>query len=141
MEKIMSIKDRYDFEEFEEIPKRESDIPKATITKAGNISFNKKFRDEYWEELEGGHAVFRFDRKNRVIGIKTVMSTVHNSYPIREVNDGKGLIISARSFLKHFEIDFAKSLSYKVDVDRFHDESGPLIIIDLKQGEGLSKED
>jgi hypothetical protein len=133
-ESVMDTKDRLDFEEYEETPKREGDVPKATITKAGNIAFNKKFRDEHWEDLQGDFIVFRYDRKNRVIGLKAVLSPLHNSYPIREVNDGKGLVISARAFLKHYEIDFKKSRSYAVQVDRFHEDSGPLIILDLKQG-------
>lgn len=126
------------FEVFEETPRRSGDKPRATLSKSGNIIFNKKFRDAFWENLEGFQVVFKYDRTNQIIGLQTTCNTLHNSYPIREISDGKGLAISARAFLKHYEIPFEKSRSYDV-VYSEGDDGMPFILIELKTKQSLLK--
>ena len=128
----MNPKKQFKFNVFEDKSSRPGDVPRATISKSGNINFNKKFREENWPNLEGYYVIFQYDRENQVIGLQIVMDPAHNSYPIRELPDGNGLVVSARAFLKHNSIPFRKSTSYKIELYR-EDDGYPFFIIDLTQ--------
>ena len=122
----------YVFEEFTEKDKRGSNILAATITKAGNINFNKAFRVKYGDDLLLEQAVFLYDRENRVICLKLVGVVQDNSYSLRELPNSKGLTISARAFLNHFGIPFEKeTLTYETEFNIGRDV--PKIFIYLKK--------
>ena len=120
------------FEEFKEKDKRGSNIPAATIPKAGNINFNKAFRVKYGDDFSSEQAVFLYDREKRVICLKAVGVIKNNSYKLRELPNSKGLTISARAFLNHFGIPFEKeTLTYEIEVNLKRDL--PKIFIYLKK--------
>lgn len=131
----MSEKENYKFEVFEEAPRHRNDAQLATITRAGNIYLNKRFRDIHWEEIRLDYVVFGYDRENCAIRLQIVGDPAPNSYPIREMPSGKGLVVSARAFLNHYGIPFKESSSYEVQYFPPLEvgEYGPHIIIDLKK--------
>lgn len=131
----MITKKDFTFEIFEESPRRRSDSELATITAAGNIYLNKKFRDAHWDDIRLDYVIFGYDRENAVICLQIVAEPESNSYPIREMADGKGLAVSARAFLNHYGIPFKKSNSYGIQYFQEYDEGekGPYILIDLKK--------
>jgi hypothetical protein len=128
----MTQKTKFNFRPFEESSRRAGSTPRATITKYGNINFNNRFKEEYWITIEGGHVIFHYDSDSRVIGLQVVANPVYNSYPIRELESGKGLVITARAFLKHSGIPFDKSRSYDIKLYDTRD-SLPFFYIDLRQ--------
>lgn len=131
----MSKKEDYRFEVFEETPKRKNDLEIATLTSAGNIYLNKRFRDLHWSDIQLDYVIFGYDREDSVIRLQTVVDPLPNSYPIREMPNGKGLTVSARAFLNHFGIPFKESRSYEIQYFPADDErqTGPYILINLKK--------
>ncbi len=109
----MNEKKGYRFEDFEEAPRHRNDVQLATITKAGNIYLNKRFRDVHWEEIQLDQVIFGYDRENCAIRLQMVGDPAPNSYPIREMPSGKGLVVSARAFLNHYGIPYRESSSYE----------------------------
>ena len=128
----MAAEKKFNFKPFEEPTKRAGSSPKATIAKSGNINFNRKFQDEYWPRLKGRHVIFHYDPDTRVIGLQVVADPTHNSYPIRALEGGKDLVVTARAFLKHYGIPFGKSTSYDIKLYDTRD-SLPFFYIDLKR--------
>ena len=128
----MTTKRRFNFLPFEESSKRLGLSPKATITKYGNINLNRKFMDEYWPVIKGRQIVFHHDPDNRVIGLQVVAKPTPSSYPVRDLGGGRGLVVTARAFLKHSDIPYAKSTSYDIKLYDTRD-SLPFFYIDLKQ--------
>jgi hypothetical protein len=128
----MTQKSKFNFTPFEESSRRAGSSPRATISKYGNINFNSKFKDENWTTIKGRHVIFHYDPDSRVIGLQVVANPTHNSYPIRELEAGKGLVVTARAFLKHSGIPFNKSMSYDIKLYETRD-SLPFFYIDLKQ--------
>jgi hypothetical protein len=128
----MSPARKFNFRPFEESSKRAGSSPRATITKYGNINLNNKFKDENWTMIKGCHVIFHYDPESRVIGLQVVANPAHNSYPIRELEAGKGLVVTARAFLKHSGIPFTKSSSYDIKLYDTRD-SLPFFYVDLRQ--------
>jgi hypothetical protein len=128
----MNSEKKFNFMVFAEPSKRAGSSPRATISKSGNINFNRRFKDDNWPMLKGRHVIFQYDPSSRVIGLQVVAEPAHNSYPIRELELGKGLVVTARAFLKHSGIPFDKSTSYDIKLYDTRD-SLPFFYIDLKR--------
>lgn len=123
---------KFNFRPFEDSSKRKGNSPRATIAKSGNINFNRKFQEENWPKLKGRYIIFHYDLDTQVIGLQVVASPMRNSYPIRGLEGGKDLVVTARAFLKHSKIPFNKSTSYDIKLYDTRD-SLPFFYIDLRQ--------
>jgi len=125
---------RYKFREFKDVGRRQVDIPKITITRAGRINFNKKFYEENWRYIDGDYVIFHYDPENTVIGLEFVIEFRSNTYPVRELPSGNGATVSAKAFLKHNEIPFDKTRSYKIERYELEDKNKlQFFVVDLKQ--------
>ncbi len=130
---------KLDFEQFKLGSKSKAEFPRATINKAGNISFNKRFMDEYFKKkIEGWHVVFHYDINEKIIGLQVVSNPNTFSNPLRMLEKKKGMVVSARAFLKHFKIAYDEPRSYEIELYKKVD-SLPFFIIDLKKGDRLKK--
>jgi hypothetical protein len=118
------------FETFQESPRPPGNTPKVTISKSGAFVFNKKFRDKYWKQLKDGLVVLQYDSKGNIIRLKECPAPEYNAYRIRDLD--RGLIISGKAFLQHFEIPHERSRSYEPEVE-YDERYGCLIYIDLKK--------
>jgi hypothetical protein len=127
----MTSKRKFNFEPFEERSRRTGSVPRATIATSGNINLNSRFQQEYGPTIKGCHIVFHYDTANKVIGLQVVAAPAPNSYPIRELERGKGMVVTARAFLKNFNIPYDKSSSYDIKLHETPD-SLPFFYIDLR---------
>jgi hypothetical protein len=125
-----------DFELFKNASRSKADFPRATISKLGNINFNKKFLVEYFSEKpEGWHMVFHYNKNSNVIGLQAVSAPTTISNPIRVLENQKGMSVSARAFLDHYGIKYSeKSRSYRIELYKKAD-SPLFFIIDLNESE------
>ncbi len=125
---------KYEFETFDAGPRIAGRSPQVTISKFGNLVFNRAFKDAYWSELEGRFVIFQYDAKNEVIGLRIISERTPNSRPVRVLQGGKGLTISARAFLKHYKVHYEKeSRSYPIETHRPDGQVGAFFIINLKK--------
>jgi hypothetical protein len=132
----MAFSTKFEFETFVSGPRRAGCSPRVTLAKTGNLNFNRAFKDAYGKDLESRHIIFRYDSKNEVIGLRIVLERTPHSRPIRVLQGGKGLTVSARAFLKHFGIPYeGGSRSYPIEPYKPDDEAQAIafFIISLRE--------
>jgi hypothetical protein len=138
----MTIAKQSKFEEFKKPSRSKAAFPRATINTVGNINFNKKFLQKYFldkdkniENAKKWHMIFYYDKENMMIGLRVVSAPTPYSNPIRVLEKGKGMSVSARAFLNEYNIQYAKKTkSYHIEkYDKA--DSALFFIIDLKKSE------
>ncbi|MHB8466743.1 MAG: hypothetical protein ACYDH6_19230 [Acidimicrobiales bacterium] len=91
--------------------------PWVTIQKAGGISFN----NAAFEALGEPKAIeLLFNRKQRILGVRSVDSSVPHAYKVQAPGGGKrdkGFIISGRSFMAFYGIEQDEARRRKATVD------------------------
>ena len=117
------------FEKFTQRKFKSFAIPMATITKDSVINFNVMAMEKYVKEFI--YAVFYYDRKDRLVGIKFSHKDAPEAYKIRKDREGRLASISAMSFLRYYNIKPTQTLSYQIKWN----EQDEMLIIDLKQHE------
>jgi len=115
------------FEKFTKRKYKSFDNPKATITKDNIINFNSAAMRKYIKDYT--YAIFYFDKKNKLIGIELTNQDTQEAYKIRKDRNGKLGSVSAISFLKYYEIQSEKTLTYSIEWN----EQDKMLIIDLKE--------
>jgi len=100
-------------------------IPKASIWGRGQIGFNKsavlKFQINMYNYL-----VLFYDPDSKRIGIKLTNKEEEGAIKITKKLASGGALVSAKSFIFHYDINASKTRNYDLEVDR---DSG-LIVID-----------
>ena len=100
--------------------------PQVTIQRVGALGYNAAAV----HALGDPEAIqLMYDRTHRVIGIKKVELDAPGSYAIRPVSPGaKGRVLSAKTFLIHFEIPFDVPLRYDAEM------VDGILVVDLNKG-------
>lgn len=103
--------------------------PKASIWSKGQISFNqgavRRYKIDQYE-----YAVLFFDPETSRIGIK--LTNDENEEGVQKIGKRKsGVMISAKSFLEHYAVDFSETRKYTLQKS---DEEDFLLIV-LKEQE------
>lgn len=129
-----------DFEKFTQRKFKSFAIPMATITKDSIINFNAMAMEKHVKKFI--YAVFYYDRKDKLIGIKFSRKDAPEAYKIRKDREGRLGSVSAMSFLRYYNIKPTQTLSYHAEWN----EQDEMLIIDLKehqksQDEKLDDED
>jgi len=115
------------FEKFTQ-KKFKSDItPLATITKDKLINFNVAAMNSIVKDLL--YAVFYYDRKNSLIGIKFTNKISPEAYKIKKYRQNKLGNISAIAFMRYYNIEHPKTLTYTMEWNAEEEMN----IIDLKE--------
>ena len=98
-----------------------ADMKETTVTllKSGSLNINASTYKTYF--MDDGNVCyefveFGFDRENNTVGIRPLKDKVAGAYAIRQTTSGA--TVSAKAFLKHFEIEHEKSRSYVVEWDK-----------------------
>ena len=99
-----------------------ADMKETTVTllKSGSLNINAATYKAYFfdekRNLDNGFVKFGFDRDSNTIGIRPLKDKVAGAYAIRDTKSGA--TVSAKAFLKHFEIEHEESRSYVVEWDQ-----------------------
>jgi len=102
--------------------------PTVTILKSGGFFFNNSCYDKYLSKANFINLLF--DKEENRIGLHLSDKKENYSYPIRHSDKRAGFGISAKSFLKFFEIEYeAKSVTYNASWD----ESSKILEVDLNK--------
>lgn len=124
-----------DFEKFTQRKYKSFDTPMATVTKDCIINFNAVAMEKHVKKFS--HAVFYYDRKDKLVGIKFSNKDAPEAYKIRKDREGRLGSVTAMSFLKYYEINPTQTLSYHVEWN----DQDKMLIIDLKEHTKKKEED
>ncbi|PJA29779.1 MAG: hypothetical protein CO189_01450 [candidate division Zixibacteria bacterium CG_4_9_14_3_um_filter_46_8] len=113
------------FELFDKIGKTFS--AKISIRSNGNIGFSKGAINKY-NLAEKAHCRLYYDQERNLVGFKFVKDE-EKDITTRLIRRGADMIISARSFLTYYGIDFEQTKAYIAQKD----EENDLIFIDLNK--------
>ncbi len=116
-----------DFEKFTHRKSKSFGKPTVAITKNGSFNINSIAMLKYVGYNE--YAVFYYDKKNYLIGIKFVANENPEAYKIRKARKGKLGYITGIAFLKYYEISYEKTQTYQIEWN----EQQEMLIIDLKE--------
>src|SRR5262245_29502079 len=134
-------KNEYQFETFTRNTRRSSVQPMVSIQKRGTMSLNAAA----YSVLKGENRVttkhprrksdtdifveLMYDRGNRIIALRYVTPDNPNSYAVRKQPNSNSYLVSAKGFLKHYEIRPGKGTRYTA---RMH---GPdVLMFSLEKG-------
>lgn len=109
---------RYNFERFGERLRGEKGNPTVSLSKHGNMVFNKDFVGTFVNDKP--HVSFFFDRIHRVIGIKFINKKEPSAYKVTKYKSGNGAIVCCPSFLKFFHILPNESYACKAKWSKSH---------------------
>lgn len=84
--------------------------PRVSIFKQGTLNLNQSCYCEYFQSFTYVHLLF--DREKRKIGIEPTNVEDNDTYRIRVYRNKTFAQISAKGFLKHFEIQYDKTRPY-----------------------------
>jgi hypothetical protein len=114
-----------DFEVFTSRPARGGMEPSVTVQRAGILSVN---REAY--ELLGmpSAAELLFDHGARMMGFRAAQLTVPHAYRLRRQKASSSVLISGKSFLRHFGITANETRRYPATM------IGDVLAVDLKEG-------
>jgi len=115
------------FEKFTHRKYKAFDSPRITVTKDKNINLNAMAMQKYIKDYS--HAIFYYDKTDRLIGIKLTKNDTPEAYKIRKDRNDRLGSISAVSFLKYYKIQTKKTTTYKIQWN----EQDKMLIIDLKE--------
>lgn len=100
----------------------------VTITKRGDLVFNKKAIEEY--KIEERLAVLFYNRKRKVIGIKFVSKAERGAVSVKKYGKN-GKNIFARAFFKFYGVNMSGHYKERRYIPK---REGSFIVIDLKEG-------
>jgi len=115
------------FEKFTQKKFKSATKPLATITKDKLLNFNAAAMINTIKDMQ--YAVLYYDRGNSLIGIKFTNKSTPEAYRIRKFRRDKLGIISVTSFLRYYNIEHPKTLTYTMEWDAEENMN----IIDLKE--------
>jgi len=111
--------------------KGDSKETNATVLASGNINLNASTHKQFILDEKGNprykFVLFGFDPQTRTVGIKLLKEKEEGAYAIRGTKSGA--TVSAKAFLKEYEIDHKESQSYLVKWD----EALEALVLTLKE--------
>ena len=113
-----------DFEVFTSVSARGGMEPCVTVQRAGILSVNRKAY-----ELLGkpSAAELLFDRGARMMGFRAAAVTVPHAYRLRGQKASSSVLISGKSYLRHFGITADETRRYPASM------IGDVLAVDLKE--------
>jgi len=123
--------EKYSLKKFTELGRRVTAEPAVTITKGGNLNFNKGFMDNLGKGMR--YVVLYYDESKKVIGLELSKEKLDFAYVIRIYRDGKLGVVTSIAFLKHHKIPHdipnKPSSSYRA----IWNEENQMVLIDLNK--------
>ena len=84
--------------------------PITSVSAAGQITLNRATIEKYFNKIKFVHLYF--DKEKSVIGVKRADKEADNAFKLTSNEIQSNCSISARSFLKHYGIDFKTTKKY-----------------------------
>jgi hypothetical protein len=88
-------------------------VPKISIWGSDIIGINKRALDEFFEDVDW--VKLYYDKESGGIAIKPVEEKTQNAYKIQGKDDKGGGRITAKSFLREYNLDRDEAESYTVE--------------------------
>lgn len=114
------------YEEFTAKSRSSLDVAMISILKQGIMGINSACYDKYFKNFK--YVVFLYDEENNKIGLKPTNEPFGNAYNVRVSKNGKLANVSAKSFLKFYNISHNESKSYAC----YWNETEKILEVELK---------
>ncbi len=113
------------FETFTKVNRKSGSAePAISVSKNGMLGINQACREQYLPKAEAVQLLF--DAKSKRIGVRPVPPETEHTYKLRPLKGG-GFQVTAISFLRHYEIEQARTKKYPATWD----ETEKVVVVKL----------
>ncbi len=98
-------------------------FPVITVMRSGSVGLNKMAYERLGSPT---HVILAYDREKHRIGVRACDASEDAAHPVRSVATGASWIITARSFLRYYDVDTSATARYKGEWNE------PYLVADLE---------